>query len=62
MLEPSYLADLETRIVDRAKDEWVGVHVTPRKSFLAPPVRDGGASEALIKLTARIAVDEINKF
>lgn len=61
MLEPSYLADLETRIVTRAKDEWVGYHSTPKKDFFAPPVRAGGATEALIKHTARIAIEEVNK-
>lgn len=62
MHDPSFLADVEKRIVDRAKEEWVGPHVTPRKTFLAPPVRDGGATEAVIKLTARIACEEFNKF
>lgn len=61
MLEPSFLADLETRIVTRSKDEWVGYHNLPKKDFFAPPVRDGGATEALIKHTARIAIQEFDR-
>lgn len=60
MLDPRYLADLEARIVTRAKDEWVGYHSLPAKDFFAPPVRKGGATEALIQHTARIAVQEID--
>lgn len=62
MIEPSFLADLEQRIVERTKDEWVGPHVTTKKTFLAPPVKDGGATDTLIRLTAKVAVDEFNKF
>jgi len=61
MHDPSFLAEIETRIVERSREEWVGFHDLPKKSFFAPPVREGGATEALIKHTARIAVQEFNR-
>jgi hypothetical protein len=62
MHDPRFLAAIETRIIERSKEEWMGFHATPKKSFFAPPVRDGGATEALIHHTARIACEEFDTF
>ena len=62
MIDPVYLASLEERIKNRITDEWPGVHNTHKKLFIAGVVKDGGATQALIELSARIAVEEFNKF
>lgn len=62
MIDPEVLATLEAKIKDRITDEWPGVVVTPNRIMLAGKVREGGATEALIALAARIAVEEFNRF
>lgn len=62
MIDPTHLASLEKSIKERITAEWPGVIVTPKRVYMAGEVREGGATEALIALAARIAVEEFNKF
>lgn len=62
MIDPEVLASLEASIKKRITEEWPGVVVTPQRVLLAGKVREGGATEALIALAARIAVEEFDKF
>jgi hypothetical protein len=60
MLDPAYADGLRARIVQRAHDQWPGVHHLPaRGSVLIGPVTDGGATAALIEMVADIAIDEL---
>ena len=58
-LDPKYAQGLEQRIVERATNEWPGVHTTPTQIITVGPVRPGGATETLIRFTAHIAVEEM---
>lgn len=61
ILDPEYLARLQASIAARAREEWPGLLVLPEGLKLIGPVRDDGATAALIDLVARIAVEEFDK-
>lgn len=62
MLDPAYLATLEDRIKTRITEEWPGVHNTSKRLYVAGVVQEGSATQALIELSARIAIEEFNRF
>lgn len=51
--------DLATRVEARVRAEWPGTHITQARGLIeAPEIRDGGSTDALVKLMARIIREE----
>lgn len=51
--------ELATRVEARVRSEWPGTHTTGHRGLLeAPEIREGGATDALVLLMARIIREE----
>lgn len=54
------MADLAARIEARLRAEWPGEHYTDlRGRITVPPIREGGATDALVKFAAFVIREEI---
>lgn len=55
------MSDLASRVEKRVREEWPGEqYVALRGQSNIPPIREGGLTDALIKLMAEIIRDEEN--
>lgn len=53
------MTDLAERVEARVRAEWPGIHTTALRGIIeVPPIRDGGATDALVKFLAQIVRDE----
>lgn len=43
----------------RVRKEWPGTHIAERGAFVAPIIREGGATDALLKMTMKIVAEEL---
>jgi hypothetical protein len=56
------MTDLASRVEARIRAEWPGVHITPLRGLVeAPEIREGGSTDALVKLAAHIIRTETHQ-